>query len=321
VRIAGTDVDPLPEIVHVVYVGGCQRSGSTLLDRMLSQVPGHVSAGEVVHIWERGVQNDELCGCGRSFSACPFWAEVGAVAFGGWDRVDARAVLRLKRSVDRNRYIFSMLLPWWSPRYRRNLKEYAETMGRVYRAIGQVGGGVVVDSSKHASSAFLLRRVTGVRLRVIHLVRDSRGVAYSLTKRVRRPEVVHQEDFMHRLSPRRTAIEWLAFNLAFHVLRLTGTPTRLIRYEDMVADPARVLRRCIGAGADAQAVQFVSGHRVTLGVDHTVAGNPMRFRHGDVLLRADDEWRSSLSDRDRRVITWLTWPLLRAYGYVGGRRL
>ena len=37
-------------VVDVLYIGGCQRSGSTLLDRMLGQTRGHISAGTVHHV-------------------------------------------------------------------------------------------------------------------------------------------------------------------------------------------------------------------------------------------------------------------------------
>jgi hypothetical protein len=299
----------------VVYVGGCQRSGSTLLDRMVSQLPGYVSAGEVVHVWERGLANDELCGCGESFGRCAFWTEVGAVAFGGWDRVDPASILDLKRRVDRNRYIIFMFAPWLSRRYRRNLTVYVDTLSSLYGAIARVGGGIVVDSSKHPSTAFLLRRVPGIDLSVIHLVRDSRGVGYSLTKKVRRPEVVDREDFMYRVSPIRSAIEWVVFNAAFHVLRWTGTRTRLVRYEDLVIEPVSTLRRCVGRTLDGGDTAFIDGTRIRLGVDHTVAGNPMRFEHGRFELRVDDAWRRSMPRRARRVVTSLTWPLLVRYGY------
>ena len=228
--------------VPVLYVGGCQRSGSTLLDRMMSQVSGHVSAGEIVHLWSRGLRSDELCGCGERFSACPFWNEVGRVGFGGWESLDLDEVLRLQRKVDRNRYIIFMFLPFLSPRYRRELDRYVAVLDPLYRAVHQVGGGVVVDSSKHASTAFLLRRVPSVRLRIVHLVRDSRGVAYSLSKRVRRPESVDVETFMFRSSSWRSGLEWLAFNGLFHLIRVLGTPTIRARYEDLVRAPRAVLR-------------------------------------------------------------------------------
>ena len=46
---------------------------------------------------------------------------------------------------------------------------------------GGPGGVVVIDSSKHASLAFCLRSCPGIDLRVVHMVRDSRAVAYPYT--------------------------------------------------------------------------------------------------------------------------------------------
>lgn len=309
--------------VSVLYVGGCQRSGSTLLDRMMSQVSGHVSTGELVHLWRRGVQADELCGCGLPFHDCPFWSEVGVRAFGAWSEVDVAQILVLQRRVDRNRFIPLMVLPVLSSRYRRDLEAYLDRLGRLYRAIADVSGGsVIVDSSKHASTAFLLRRLPSVRLRVIHLVRDSRGVAFSLMKEVRRPEAA-AGSMMFRASPLRSAAEWVSFNALLGLLRLLGTPTTVVRYEDLVRDPRRVLARILAEGGrqvSSADLSFVQGANVSLGVDHTVAGNPMRFRHEPLELRVDDVWRTSMDRRARVLTTALTWPLLAAYGYSRGDR-
>ena len=38
---------------------------------------------------------------------------------------------------------------------------------------------------------------------------------------------------------------------------------------------------------------------------HTLAGNPTRFGGSEVTIRADDEWRTSLSARDRRTVSAL----------------
>ena len=59
--------------------------------------------------------------------------------------------------------------------------------------------------------------------------------------------------------------------------------------------------------------------RCELEADHSVAGNPMRFETGTLHLRRDDAWRRQLADRDRRVVTALTAPLLARYGYLGRR--
>jgi hypothetical protein len=44
-------------------------------------------------------------------------------------------------------------------------------------------------------------------------------------------------------------------------------------------------------------------------------GNPMRMDNGPVKLRLDDQWRSSMGPRHRRLVTVMTKPLLRRYGY------
>ena len=46
----------------------------------------------------RGVddRSEYPCSCGAKLSECPFWTDVGAKAFGGWDRVDGLDWLELK---------------------------------------------------------------------------------------------------------------------------------------------------------------------------------------------------------------------------------
>jgi len=316
---------PAQQPLRVLYIGGSGRSGSTLLDRMLGELPGFWSAGELVHLWRRGLVGDHLCGCGEAFSGCPFWVKVGQEAFGGWESLDAQQVLRLQRGVDRNRYIPLMLLPVGA--YRRRLRRYVELLERLYRAISSVSGvRVLVDSSKHASTAFLLRHVPGIDLRVVHLVRDSRGVAFSKGKRVRRPEVVAKGAYMPTTGALRSSFDWAAFNGLFEVLRATGTPVSLIRYESLVQDPrdglARVLQLVEEPIAE-RALSFIRDGSLELGVDHTVSGNPMRFRTGKVPLQLDEAWRREMKPGRRRLVSALTAPLLLRYGYPvrpGGTR-
>jgi hypothetical protein len=310
--------------VRVLYVGGLGRSGSTLLDRMLGQLDGVVSVGELVHVWRRGLEENNLCGCGERFRDCPFWRRVGEEAFGGWDTVDAAEVLALQGAVDRNRYVPLMLLPALRPAYRARVRRYLDLLDRLYRAVQQVAGGrLVVDASKHASHAFLLRRMPGLDLRLVHLVRDSRGVAFSWTKLMRRVEVVDGEALMATDHPLRMSVRYLAYNLLFHLLRRLGVPTLLLRYESLVADPAAELARVLGhAGRPAGdgELGFVGDGWVELGPSHALAGNPMRFERGRVPLRLDEEWRGKMRRRHRLLTVGWTWPLLLRYGYLPGRR-
>ncbi|MBT8240919.1 MAG: sulfotransferase, partial [Acidimicrobiia bacterium] len=57
----------------VLFIGGLGRSGSTLIERLLNEYPDVFAIGESVHIWERGLRDNELCGCGVPFDRCVFW--------------------------------------------------------------------------------------------------------------------------------------------------------------------------------------------------------------------------------------------------------
>ena len=309
--------------VDVCFIGGFGRSGSTLLERLLGEVPGVCALGEVVHLWRRGVLDDELCGCGQPFSKCEFWSEVGEVAFGGWAGVDLDRVFRLRAEVDRFRAMPATLRALRKPEQDSGVREYAEYFRRVYAAAKQVSGAQLVsDSSKNASTAFALRAGAGaaIGIRVLHIVRDSRGVAYSWSKDVARPEAAEQshKPSMDRYSPWKAALLWDAHNLAFMTLPRSGVPVHRIEYEDLVRRPADVLEGAVTfLGVDgADLTRFIRGSSVTLAQGHQVAGNPMRFQTGELRLRADDAWRSRLDPRARRVVSTLTFPMMAGYGYL-----
>lgn len=301
----------------LLYLGGFGRSGTTLLDRMLGEVPGVVSSGEVVHLWERGVRSNERCGCGQTFSDCPLWTEVGRKAFGGWDALDVEQMIRLKQAVDRNRYIPAMLASALLPAYRRRMREYADLLGRLYAALHEVtGAAVIVDSSKHASYGYLLRSVPGIRLRLVHTVRDPRGVANSWLKQRLRPEVAAGDSFMPMYSPGRSGLLWTGHNAM--VAGLTAlVPSLVVRYEDLMDNPARELRRVLDLAGLAPDVPLdhLAAEAVELGQAHTVAGNPMRFRTGRLVLRRDEGWRTGLPRASQARVRLVTWPLRRRYRY------
>ena len=315
----------------VLYIGGFGRSGSTLVERILGQLPGFCSAGEIVFLWQRGLIDHQLCGCGMPVPECEFWSRVGKTAFGGWDQIDPHEMLALQHRVDRNRYIPSMVAPRLRPAARADLDRYTEVLSKLYRAIGEVAGArVVIDASKHASTAFLLRRVPGVDLRVVHLVRDSRGVAYSWTKEVRKPEVTGDDAFMPVYSPSSSGRQWVAYNLLFDAFGILGVldavfsgdtpgpPGMVLRYEALLENPREGLERILahaGEPVTPESFAFLGDGWVDLGVDHTVAGNPMRFHQGRLDLRLDRAWTTKLPARDRKVVTAITWPLQLRYGY------
>lgn len=307
--------------VRVLFLGGLGRSGTTLIERVLGELPGVAAAGEVVHLWRWGILDDERCGCGAAFSGCGFWQAVGREAFGpvGWNAPMARRVLALRARVDRGRHLPTLALPATRHPRRDELADYTAAYRDVYDAIGVVSGAdVVIDSSKHASLAYCLRHDADVDVRLVQVVRDSRGVAYSWTKEIARPEASDERTHMSRYTPARSALKWNADNAALAALGRLGTPRMLLRYEDFLTDPRAAVVE-VAEFADVHlppgALDYLHDDHVELGAAHTVAGNPMRFRTGRLDLRRDDAWRERLPAGQRRVISSLTAVQMRRYGY------
>jgi hypothetical protein len=309
-----------PPTVRVLFLGGLGRSGTTLLERLVDQHPAVAALGEVVHLWQRSLIDDELCGCGERFHDCPFWGRVGAVAFGGWDRVDPDHVLALRDRVDRSRRVPQVASGLASAAWKQDLSEYVGYYERLYAAAASVSGcEVVLDSSKQASLPYCLATSQQIDLRVVHCVRDSRAVAYSWGQEVRRPESRTEEDQqMHRYSPGVAGFYWMLHNAEIDwYARRPGSTLRL-RYEDWVKAPRGALedvRRFAGVGPGCE--PSGSPLEFDLGMSHTCSGNPMRFTRGPIELRSDDRWRRQMSRRDVVTVSALTWPLLRRYGYAG----
>ncbi|GGN27429.1 sulfotransferase [Actinoplanes campanulatus] len=302
-------------MAQVLFLGGFGRSGTTLVERLLGELPGMCALGEVVHLWQRDIRDDERCGCGARFSGCAFWRRVGDLAFNGWANVDVDRIHTLRDAVERTRHIPRLAS---ATAATDEVREYASYYARVYAAAAEVSGArMVIDSSKHSALAHVLRWADDLDLRVVHVVRDARGVAYSWTKTVSRPET-DGADQMTRYSPGRSAVLWNAHNAAFGLLARRGVPVYRIRYEEFLADPRAGLIRLAdfaGLPLHPEHLDFLRTEHADLRAGHSAAGNPMRFTVGRLALRRDDAWVRALPSTQRRLVGAVCGPLLRAYGY------
>ena len=308
--------------VAVLYIGGEGRSGSTILSEMLANLPGFVSVGEIVGIWQ-ALRTDEHCECGAAFSECPLWSRVGTRAFGGWDQLDLARQLEHDRRFARVPRLPHLLLASAGLRDRHALAEHRAVLARLYRAVrDETGASVIVDSTKNPAYACLLRGVPDVDMHSVHLVRDSRGVANSWSKDgiVIREYADHSElagTVISSQAPWKTALRWNAVNMVFPPVTPSDRRCR-VTYESLVDDPVREVSRIVrllGTPDDEarrlveDATPFVARR------GHTIGGNPVRFQVGPIALRADDEWRGRLTSTQKLVVSALTAPLLLRYGY------
>jgi hypothetical protein len=303
----------------VLYIAGSGRSGSTLLERALGEIPGFVNVGELIDLYRRTAAQGERCGCGQAFADCAFWSGVGSRDFGGWADEQLAAVHSLQGRVARQRYMPRLLaMPLAGQAFRADVARYGANYAKLYRAIaGQAGATCVVDASKWPVQALALARA-GLDVRVIHLVRDVRGVAHSLSKQhVARPHAVNETDVMSHYTPMVAAARWIAVQGQAELLRRCGLPVARMRYEEFVLRPRQAVEAAldgIGLSPAPEHLDHIGDGRVVLGTSHGLSGNPSRFRDGEITLRADETWRKAMSRRDRLVVTAIGLPLLLRYG-------
>jgi hypothetical protein len=279
------------------------------LARVLNQANGVFAAGELRYVWQRGLLEDRVCGCGEPFSRCPFWTEVMDRAFAGHD-VDARQMVATQRTLTRLRHVPRILTVGG----QEAPAAYLQALSRLYRAVAEVSGcELVVDSSKLPSYGFVVGHVPDLDVRIVHLVRDPRGAAYSWSRMKAQPD---GDNGMQRMSVLKSSTLWLAWNASAPLLFRDPTRYSLVRYEDLVAHPRDVVDRILAfAGHTGGGAPFVGERTVALERSHTVAGNPNRLVAGKVELREDQAWTTAMGRPRQALVTALTTPLLGRFDY------
>lgn len=302
--------------LKILYIAGFGRSGSTLLNNILGQVQGVFAAGEIYYFWQRLMREGRLCGCGLVGSDCAVWSTV----IDRVSHIEPARMVDLARRSTRVRHTPLLLTTSGRRVLEPYLQPYLDGLGRLYSAIMDVTGSkVLVDSSKFPPYGFAVSLLPEVDLRVVHLVRDSRAVAYSWRRKKRQPDT-DTRDYMMERGIWTVGTRWMAGNLATEACWGKGFERIVrIRYEDFIAHPRGTTTSILELlGMSDVDLGFLESDSTVLRPTHTVSGNPSRFHTGRVDLVLDNAWRRGLEPLEHAIVGGLTWPLLLRYGYVGG---
>lgn len=303
--------------VHVLFVAGSGRSGTTMVNNLLGQVDAVFAAGELRYLWHRGVVANHVCGCGQPFAACAVWESVMRELERAVGPVDAQALG--DRLLRRLRVLRVPGMLWRRLSGQRPVPSHADdaAIRALYRAIQEeTRAQLIVDSSKLPPYGLLLCRLPDVQVTVLHLIRDPRATAFSWRRRMASRDR-DDDSVMPRQPVWKSSALWLTWNCLAAMLWPSRAAHHLrIRYEDLVVAPEATLAAlCAALGVPATGIPFVDDRTVDLRPVHAVAGNPVRRSCGRVEIRPDDEWRHSMRPRDRRLVTVFTAPALAAFGY------
>lgn len=273
---------------RVIYIVGATRSGSTLLDLLLGTVPGVVSLGEARFFWERGILEGRGCSCGRDAEHCPVWGQRppwlgrnGAAEIVTWQQRHLRG-RNLRAALDGE-------VP--------GARAYVQAVMSMYAAAAnRQDADIVVDSSKLPADAALLLAM-GVDVKVVHLVRDLRGVVHSWSRRTHDPDATG-DAWMARKSTAQATRDWVAANAGAALLRRRH-PSAVVSvdYEQLCAEPDATFAR-VTAHAEVSGVRSDRPPSTT----HLIGGNPMRNSKDPLVIRTDQRWLDEMPHGRQRLL-------------------
>jgi hypothetical protein len=189
----------------------------------------------------------------------------------------------------------------------RHLPAYRQRVSRIDRAnvafiravLAETGAAVFLDTTKLVTRLAHLLQVPDLDVRVVHLVRDVRGVAASGKRRG-----VPVED---------SARVWASDQLAIErtIRRLPAWRTMLMRYEDLCTAPRDTLA-ALWAFCE---VEPADPPEALYSTDHHVIGNSMRLQRV-IDVRLDESWRTVLDAGDERRILAIAGALNHRLGFA-----
>ena len=226
---------------------------------------------------------------------------------------------RSMHSQVRVRHLPRLLARSTRPKGYGELADLIAVTGRLFSAVQETtGADVIVDSSKSPAFASLLSQVPEIDLRIVHVVRDPRGVVDSWSRSKHWSSGSWQQEMRRRSLP--SAISgWLGMNLGAEAVRTALGRDRVprVRIEDFIAAPSDTLRSLLesaGLPVDPSALP-VGRTSLQISNGHSLAGNVDRFEVGSVPLRDSDEWRTQLSRGRQAGVALLASPAMVRYGY------
>ena len=303
----------------VIYIGGHGRSGTTILDRVLAEVTGGFSAGEIHRFWEYGLARDWTCSCGERLRDCEIWGPVLRQSFSEAGRSE-KEILEAWRTVARPHSLLSLWYPSLrSARFQRQLSRYRSFLEVLYRTLSQRSGKqVIVDSSGSPFHGYILSGMDGIEGSMIHLVRDARAVAFSNQKRKPNPSDPRPGATMETKPALQVSMTWVVYNYLLENLRNEFNKQKLVKYEN-IFDRSGQKMRTIYADFEGDIENeeiFLEKGIVDISLGHTGQGNPSRFNEGKIKLKVDREWKKRILTSSNCVVNILCYFSLSKYGYI-----
>jgi len=246
----------------IIYIMGTGRSGTTILDVIISNNTGIIGAGEVTHMINSEILSSEICACGKHVTQCDAWGKV-CEEFTLEELKDSKALVR---SIEAHSSFFLVALNLID---KRKLARYKEINERLFKSICNGRAEIIVDSSKYAARALLLAKLFPERVQVVSLTRSAEGIINAFRK----------EDME---QPSKTLVATFLYYIyaltCFFICRIILKNKVIeIQYEKLAADPVSSIYQIEKASGISlrESIELLDNDDYLLS-SHIVVGNRLR---------------------------------------------
>ena len=314
-----------------LYIVSSPHGGSTLLSLVLGMHPRAANLGEASLI-PKQLAKGEPCTCGEPLGACAAWrpvfdllarqenVDLRTSPYGfflgdaikssiGSGLIDTEYQTKWRTVVAKTRGAADTLALLGAPHRALlrlltlpSIRASVDNTIRLYEIAAKAWGRpLIVDASKLPKKAVHLYLRDPARVRILHLLRDGRGVLASR---------------MTYMSTENAASRWVHYHKLAQPLLRRWVPEehkRALRYEEFATDPVLHARRlCEWLEIEfAPAMLEVGGQRTA----HSAGGNPARFSLSRGIGPPDERWRSVLNAEQLERFERIAGALNRELGY------
>lgn len=267
----------------IIYIVSDVRSGSTLLENILSHSPNIISVGELHHLdshinrgkW--GKSWNWSCSCGKSIEECIFWTKV-------LSNLKTHKINKIKNTSitpkkSKYNYFDFIASPKYNPIKNRKVLNIINT---IYSAIfEEINTSVIVDSSKNPLQGLAIYQNSGINVKIIYLKRDIRAVTFSKAKWEKKIEGKHRNLYKLLISSKLYDVR-----LKKCLKKINKDDVIRITYKELSQSPQVAVDKIINK---FELQRFIVPKYMDCENNHSIGGTPTRFNKSKI--QYDDKWK------------------------------
>ena len=281
---------------------------------MMNAHPKIASIGELSAIEKVANWDNYYCSCGELFINCDFWnrfyQELGEKKIGVFNSCATQLKPDINRILDRvslhyfNNKALNCLkdyLVMKIPAYKKYFSDYIRGyLDCADVILGISNKSIFFDTSKNPYTIKLLRSEIGKKLKIIHLVKDGRGVLDSFLR------------YSLELEEAKTIKSWVKTNntIEYEKGKLPLEDIIMIRYKDLAVNTRSTIEKIcnfIEVDFDDSVYGFMEHEH------HILGNNKMRkSRSSEIFF--DEKWKKSLTDKQLKLFHELGHHVNKKYG-------